>query len=324
MNTLQNANVFKSYDIDTTLASFLVKDTSLTPEACNFRAFAENNPYSFIVVSKEMSIVYANHQACRLLNYDQQDFFRTEAGMIFPNDMLDRLHEIFEAQPGKDPYPSLWMNTSIINKEGVKRPIKLCVSGTVWDGIPSAVAILPPDLETEAVEGTRKVLLEEALKQQLREKDQQIEEQRQMYDAISMQLLETNKAIAVLARSYEKSKEELGIKISKVINRKIIPVLIELKASTLATENGLNLDILEKHLRDLGSGLLNNQERFDLFSSTELKVATMIKNGATTQEIANQLYISPHTVKTHRKNIRKKLNIQNQAANLMVYLNSRM
>jgi DNA-binding CsgD family transcriptional regulator len=46
----------------------------------------------------------------------------------------------------------------------------------------------------------------------------------------------------------------------------------------------------------------------------------MIKNGFTSKEIAHLLNISHHTVKTHRKSIRRKLNIKNADINLASYL----
>ena len=51
-------------------------------------------------------------------------------------------------------------------------------------------------------------------------------------------------------------------------------------------------------------------------SSSELRIASMIKNGLTSQEIADLLHISLDTVKTHRRGIRKKLNLNNSNINL--------
>jgi DNA-binding NarL/FixJ family response regulator len=48
----------------------------------------------------------------------------------------------------------------------------------------------------------------------------------------------------------------------------------------------------------------------------------MIGNDMTTEEIAAQLCISPETVKTHRRNIRKKLGIVGTRRQLNNYLRS--
>src|SRR5690606_13120110 len=51
-----------------------------------------------------------------------------------------------------------------------------------------------------------------------------------------------------------------------------------------------------------------NQPQFiNLLSKRELDIITYIKQGHTSKEIAEQLYISQFTVDTHRKNILKKL-----------------
>jgi DNA-binding CsgD family transcriptional regulator len=57
-------------------------------------------------------------------------------------------------------------------------------------------------------------------------------------------------------------------------------------------------------------------------SFTELKIASLIKNGITTEEIARQLHIAESTVRTHRKNIHKKLKINNALHSLRNFLNS--
>jgi DNA-binding NarL/FixJ family response regulator len=46
----------------------------------------------------------------------------------------------------------------------------------------------------------------------------------------------------------------------------------------------------------------------------------MIKYGMTTDQIAEQLHISPDTVKTHRRNIRKKLDIVGAKSDLASFL----
>jgi DNA-binding CsgD family transcriptional regulator len=45
----------------------------------------------------------------------------------------------------------------------------------------------------------------------------------------------------------------------------------------------------------------------------------MIRQGRTNDEIAEQLYIAPSTVKTHRRNIRKKLGLAGAKNRLQAY-----
>ena len=50
-----------------------------------------------------------------------------------------------------------------------------------------------------------------------------------------------------------------------------------------------------------------------LISNREKQVLKLISQGDTTTEIAASLYISPHTVITHRKHLLAKLNVRNTA-----------
>jgi DNA-binding CsgD family transcriptional regulator len=51
----------------------------------------------------------------------------------------------------------------------------------------------------------------------------------------------------------------------------------------------------------------------------EIRVVGMIKQGKTTKEIADFLYLSTRTIESHRRNIRKKLGLNNRKVNLMTH-----
>lgn len=57
---------------------------------------------------------------------------------------------------------------------------------------------------------------------------------------------------------------------------------------------------------------------------TEIKIINYIRYGKTTKEIANSMYVSTKTIKTHRQNIRRKLGISGKKIDLMSYLRSLM
>jgi DNA-binding CsgD family transcriptional regulator len=54
----------------------------------------------------------------------------------------------------------------------------------------------------------------------------------------------------------------------------------------------------------------------------EIQVATHVKQGKSTKEIADILCLAPDTINVHRKKIRKKLGIQNKSLNLQTFLTS--
>jgi PAS domain S-box-containing protein len=61
-------------------------------------------------------------------------------------------------------------------------------------------------------------------------------------------------------------------------------------------------------------------EMFAKLSKTEERISRLIVSGYSTKEIADDLCVSIETVQTHRKNIRKKLDISNRNINLYSYL----
>ena len=52
------------------------------------------------------------------------------------------------------------------------------------------------------------------------------------------------------------------------------------------------------------------------------KICNMVKNGLTSKDIARSLHVSVHTINSHRNNIRRKVNINNEKVNLVAFLKS--
>lgn len=77
----------------------------------------------------------------------------------------------------------------------------------------------------------------------------------------------------------------------------------------LQKESDLNNIHLNIHTTNCGAVKISNRE---------IDIIRFISEGMTNEEIAHKLFISTHTVKTHRKNIMKKLGINN-VAKLVVY-----
>lgn len=59
-------------------------------------------------------------------------------------------------------------------------------------------------------------------------------------------------------------------------------------------------------------------------SEREQEIITLIAEGYTNNEIAEKLFLSPHTINTHRKNILQKLGVNNTAAIVMYAVKTRL
>lgn len=81
---------------------------------------------------------------------------------------------------------------------------------------------------------------------------------------------------------------------------------------------GQILNIIRKEAIDVND-LENTDFNCDpvTISDREIEIITLIAEGYTNVEIAEKLFLSPHTVNTHRKNILQKLGVNNTAAVVM-------
>ncbi|MBF0303922.1 MAG: hypothetical protein HQK73_12845 [Desulfamplus sp.] len=163
------------------------------------------------------------------------------------------------------------------------------------------------------------------LEKELARRNREIETLQRIHNSVSMELLETNKAISVLARKYEKLSQDKELNIAEQIEQKVLPTILTIKdAINNNVSLEIELEILTSQIKGLIRALKNGDDNFNQLTPTEMRVAVMIKNGVTSQDIANNLFISESTVKTHRKNIRNKLNLQNKKLNLATCLSKIM
>ena len=74
---------------------------------------------------------------------------------------------------------------------------------------------------------------------------------------------------------------------------------------------------LGRQLRRFGVGRIVSpaagETGWDSLTDSELKVVNLIARGATNRDVAAQLHLSPHTVKTHVRNAFAKLGITSRA-----------
>ena len=140
----------------------------------------------------------------------------------------------------------------------------------------------------------------------------------------SQELLETMDALSVLMKNIDRAKQEMGKMIVMQFRSLLVPIIENLQNEQNTAVYKSQVAILSNYIEnltvDLSPGQQTNPSSLALLSLREVQIALMIRNYMTNEEIAARLHISPETVRTHRRNIRKKLGMKGTKSRLTAHL----
>ncbi len=153
-------------------------------------------------------------------------------------------------------------------------------------------------------------LTEEAL----RESESQLNQQK-------TKLEEANIALKVLLKQREDDKSDLEQKVIINVKEMLLPYVEKLKRVTLKPKDKQIVEIIDSHLQDIISPMIQKLANASIIMTPqEIQVASLVKDGKASKEIADILNIAETTVHFHRKNLRKKFGLSNSQTNLRSYL----
>jgi len=184
------------------------------------------------------------------------------------------------------------------------------------------VAALGTKWESERLLKKAHVDLQQKISE-LQQSETALKEHKAELEDVNRQLIETNGALSILARNLEKARKVSERQLLHSSRTLILPIVDKLRQSRELRGHRTDLDLLSSYIKDLNPGLADEMGIAGSLSATESRIAAMVKVGMTSRDIARNLYISPETVKTHRKNIRRKLKLQGSGVNLQSYLEGR-
>lgn len=160
--------------------------------------------------------------------------------------------------------------------------------------------------------------------QNLEDAQSDLLDHKERLENLNRKLIQTNRALTVMAQNIAREKEETEKSIVLKIRSLIIPIIEQLHYDKNLRKYKDQFSLFIKQMEELTSGLATDIDIATSLSFSELRIACLIKEGLTTEKIADQLNVSQSTVKTHRKNIRKKLGISNHQFNLRNYFIERL
>lgn len=136
-----------------------------------------------------------------------------------------------------------------------------------------------------------------------------------------IELEEANIALKVLLKQREGDKSDLEKKVITNIKEMVMPYVEKLKRVHLKPKDKATVAIIESQLRDVISPMMQNLANASIIlTPQEIQVASLVKDGRGSKEIAVILNVSETTVHFHRKNLRRKLGLSNLPKNLRSYL----
>jgi DNA-binding CsgD family transcriptional regulator len=101
----------------------------------------------------------------------------------------------------------------------------------------------------------------------------------------------------------------------------MIPYFEKIRKTELNVHQKTILSILESYLNEIISPFVRKMSKKYLdLTPTEIEVIYLIRFGSESKEIADIMGLSPRTIYNYRKNIRKKLGIENKKTDLRSHL----
>jgi PAS domain S-box-containing protein len=138
------------------------------------------------------------------------------------------------------------------------------------------------------------------------------------------EVIRKNVALNEVLKHLEQEKTVFRHEVSANLENLLRPLIAELESGP----ERLTPEVVDKIRvglqRVLGEEIDDFQNNLAKLTPRELDVCELVKKGRSTKEIANELHVSPETIRKHRQAIRKKLQIDRRGLSLAAYLRTRM
>lgn len=248
---------------------------------------------SAILLSKpDGEIVVANRRCREVFQRPEHELVGLKCDNILPPSNGDTLKDVFREITEDVVWSSEWLGK---RPDGEVFPVELTVDRVEVEDQVVIQAVVH--------DKTRQVRLERGL----RLKEAEVEE-------MSMTLKN-------LLNTVQDDKQDFKKDLAGKIETEIIPALDKMSREPSLDVRESFKAVIEEHLLNLTDGASRRTDAGLLrLTPTEMEICRMIQAGQGTKEIAYMRNSSFETIQTHRKNIRKKLNLKGNRMSLFMYL----
>lgn len=132
-----------------------------------------------------------------------------------------------------------------------------------------------------------------------------------------------NMAMKKLIQYMEEEKREIKDELVQQVKNQVLPTVERMAESRNPEQRSLYKRVIRSQIADISKGSQDKLERLGIMlTPREMDVCRMILLGKKGNEVAEAMSISFETLQTHRKNIRRKLNLTGKKIGLASYLMS--
>ena len=162
---------------------------------------------------------------------------------------------------------------------------------------------------------------ERALQKAHEELERRVKERTRELAIKTKGLEEINTAMTVLLKKREEDKTDLEDNVLTNVKELVEPYFEKIKKTKLDDQQEAFLSIIESNLKEIISPFTRKMSlKYLNLTPTEIRIANLIRHGSSSKKIAELQNVSPRTIDTHRKNIRRKIGLQGQRGNLRSHL----
>lgn len=277
-----------------------------------FCSLIDISPVPMALNDKQQNITYLNPAFIQTFGYDLTDI---------PT-LADWWLKAYPDPAYREWVSSRWRNL-LIQAEAPKQkeftPIELvvrCKNGSEKNVLITATAISETFHDEHLIVlydiSTQKQAEAVLLKEQQHLQNQVINSQEEL-EKVKVESKKINTALDVILNHRETGSNNEKNKLLLEMEGVVLPLFKKIKSMSTDKHQGFVIDLLETHLQELSQSYGREADRqnsdYQQLTPTEMQVALLIRQGLATKVIASLLNISPDTVCTHRKHIRKKLKL---------------
>jgi len=280
------------------------QDEVLLAIEARFRALAESSADAILINDQQGTITFWNRAAAAILGYEAHEALGQKTSMLMPAHLKKPHAKMLQAflKTGDTLRGQKLFETTIIKKGGREIPVEMTISNWKTGGRHFFSFIIRDITERKQAEAM------------LYAREQELERQ-------AHSLEETNMALKALLRNRDSAQTEQNEKVLANVKELIMPYLRKLEQSQLSSKQLALVGIIESCLQQIVSPFSHNlrSKYYDL-TRMEIQIASMVRAGRTTSEIAQLLNSTERAVEFHRHNLRAKLGLKNNKANLRSFL----